>query len=94
MTRVALPPHMSRSLWGCGMHLQRSTFSVMVLATSNNVTLPSMLPGLSPLNTTLVDLNVIVGNSATLKKSGVRKCSSRERGRFPLSLSPVLTDEV
>src|SRR5256885_116661 len=32
----------------------------------------------------------MVGNSATLKKSGERKCSSRERGRLPLSLSPVV----
>src|SRR5712671_1601354 len=32
----------------------------------------------------------MVGNSATLKKSGERRCSSRERGRLPLSLSPVV----
>jgi len=32
----------------------------------------------------------MVGNSVTLKKSGERRCSSRERGRLPLSLSPVV----
>src|SRR6267154_1337910 len=32
----------------------------------------------------------MAGNSATLKKSGERRCSSRERGRLPLSLSPVV----
>jgi hypothetical protein len=32
------------------------------------------------------------GNSATLKKSAERRCSSRERARGPLSLSPVPTD--
>src|SRR5258708_3595217 len=36
----------------------------------------------------------MVGNSATLKKSGERRCSSRERGRLPLSLSPVLNVAV
>src|SRR6266850_2517328 len=32
----------------------------------------------------------MAGNSATLKKSGERRCSSRDRGRLPLSLSPVV----
>jgi hypothetical protein len=32
----------------------------------------------------------MVGNSATLKKSGERRCSSRERWRVPLSPSPVV----
>ncbi len=34
------------------------------------------------------------GNSATLKKSAVRRCSSRVRGRLPLSLSPVVIEAV
>ena len=44
------------------------------------------------MNATLVDLYVSRGNSAALKKSAARKCSSRERARVPLSLSPVLID--
>src|SRR6267142_3405965 len=36
----------------------------------------------------------MAGNSATLKKSGERRCSSRDRGRLPLSLSPVVSVAV
>ena len=91
---LALAPHISFLLTGCGAQRQWSTVSDRGLVTPSRVALPSMTAGASPLNTTRVDLNVMVGNSATLKKSGERRCSSRERGRLPLSLSPVEIEAV
>ena len=45
------------------------TVRVTGLVTPLMVRLPSMALGLSPSNTTLVDLNVAVGNLAVSKKS-------------------------
>src|SRR5207249_2178174 len=91
---VALPPQRSFLLPGFVPHLNRSSVSDSGLVTPSSVRSPSTVAGLSPLNATFVDLNVICGNSAALKKSAERKCSLRDRARVPLSLSPVSTEAV
>src|SRR6185436_1616443 len=88
----ALPPQIGFLLIGWSLHTQRSTLKVRGLVTPTMVRLPVISAGLSPANFTPLDLKLMRGNSATLKKSAVRRCSSRARGRAPLSLSPVEID--
>ncbi len=63
------------------------TVSVTGLVTPLMVSWPSTLAGLSPSNTTLVDLKVAVGNLAVLRKSSPWMCSLKVS-------KPVLTDLV
>ena len=87
----ALPPQRSFPVPCAGMHLKRSIVRLTGFVTPSSVRLPSIADGLSPVKTNFVDLYVIFGNSATLKKSAARRCSSRERVRDPFSWSPVST---
>jgi hypothetical protein len=75
----ALPPHIGFLLKGLSLHVQRSILSVSGRATPSSVSCPVTSAGLSPLNLTSLALKVMRGNSATLKKSALFRCSSRGR---------------
>jgi len=83
------PPHMSFLLIGLAPQLKLVAVSVTGLVTPSRVSVPSTDWTLSPEKFSLVDLNTISGNSATLKKSVVRRCSSRERCPSARFASPV-----
>ena len=85
MVVKALAPRAGFLMIGWGMAWKPVTLRVTGLVTPLMVSWPSMLLGLSPSNTTLVDLKVAVGNFAVSRKSS--PC------RWPLkSAKPVFTD--
>ena len=87
----ALPPQRSLLLPAAGLHLKRSIVRLTRLGDAEQRQVAfdrrRVVAGEH-------DLRRLVGrssgNSATLKKSAERRCSSRERARVPLSLSPVV----
>ena len=81
----ALAPSAGFFSIGCGMARKGVTFSVTCLLTPLIVSTPSMLRGLSPSNTTRVDLKVALGWRAVSRKSSA--------WMWPLkSAKPVLTE--
>ena len=84
MVTKALAPMAGTFIIGWGMAWKDVTVSVTGLVTPLMVSWPSMDAGLSPSNTTLVDLKVALGNLAVSRKSSL--------WMWPLkSAKPVLT---
>src|SRR6202162_6048185 len=73
---VASAPHIGLLLIGCSPQTSLATFNVTGLVTPRSVSSPSRATTRSPSKVKLVDLKVMVGYLATLKKSSLLACVS------------------